>query len=375
MRPAPPAPPYGARVLTPFDDYPIHQTSQPIAVAASGDPNHYDRYFFHGALPGGAVVFGAALGVYPNRQVVDAAFSVARPHEQASVFASGLCPLDRAQTSVGPIGIQVVEPMRTLRVVVDAPAHGLAADLTFRARTAPVAEPPFLRRAGTRTVMDYTRLTQWGAWEGWLAVDGERVDCAPTEVLGVRDRSWGVRPVGERASGAPGPDPQFFWLWAPVSFPDVCTHVAVNEDGDGRRWHESAFVVPVGDAEAVAQRGVEHRIGWRPGTRRAAWCELDLVAPDGIVGTVRLEPVADFQMLGLGYFHPEWGHGVWKGEAAVGGGRWALPVTDPLAPSHLHVQALCRATMGERTGVGILEQLVIGPHAPSGFTDLLDGAR
>jgi hypothetical protein len=31
--------------------------------------------------------------------------------------------------------------------------------------------------------------------------------------------------------------------------------------------------------------------------------------------------------------------------------------------------------MGEREGIGVLEQLIVGPHAPSAFTGLLDGAR
>ena len=35
-------------VLTPFDDYPIHQTPLPIAHPATGDPNHYDRFWFNG---------------------------------------------------------------------------------------------------------------------------------------------------------------------------------------------------------------------------------------------------------------------------------------------------------------------------------------
>jgi hypothetical protein len=30
--------------------------------------------------------------------------------------------------------------------------------------------------------------------------------------------------------------------------------------------------------------------------------------------------------------------------------------------------------MGRKEGVGVLEQLVIGTHAPSGFTEFLDGA-
>ena len=42
---------------------------------------------------------------------------------------------------------------------------------------------------------------------------------------------------------------------------------------------------------------------------------------------------------------------------------------------NLHVQQIVRATMGERVGVGVFEQLALGPHDPSGFTELLDGAR
>src|SRR5205823_8798062 len=34
--------------ITPLDDYPLHQTPLPIAQMATGDPNHYDRYWFNG---------------------------------------------------------------------------------------------------------------------------------------------------------------------------------------------------------------------------------------------------------------------------------------------------------------------------------------
>ena len=39
-------------MLTPLDDYPVHQTSRPLAMPASGDPNHYDRFFFNGSDAG-----------------------------------------------------------------------------------------------------------------------------------------------------------------------------------------------------------------------------------------------------------------------------------------------------------------------------------
>jgi hypothetical protein len=361
-------------VLTPFDDYPLHQTSQPLAVPASGDPNHYDRFFFNGYRHDGSLVFGAAMGLYPNRQVIDAAFSVVRGGEQVSVLASGRCPLDRTATAVGPVEVRILQPMAVLQVLVDAPAQGLRADLVFRGRSAPLQEPPFLLHAGTRTVMDVTRLTQFGTWDGWIEIDGAREEVTADSVLGCRDRSWGVRTVGERAGGAPGPAPQYFWLWAPVNFGDLCTHFDVNERSDGSRWHAAGFVVPVGDGDPVAARSVDYRLAWRPGTRRAAWCDIDLVGADGATQTVRLEPTVEFQMLGLGYLHPEWGHGCWQGELAVTAARWSLPVPDTLAPHHLHVQALCRARLGDREGIGVLEQLVIGPHAPSGLSGLLDGA-
>jgi hypothetical protein len=40
----------------------------------------------------------------------------------------------------------------------------------------------------------------------------------------------------------------------------------------------------------------------------------------------------------------------------------------------VHVQQVMRASWGGRTGLGVLEQLVIGPHGPSGFREMFDGA-
>ena len=123
-------------------------------------------------------------------------------------------------------------------------------------------------------------------------------------------------------------------------------------------------------------RTVGYRIGWRPGTRAAATFEVDLTPHAGRPSTIRLEPLFDFHMLGLGYMHPDWGHGVWKDELAVGGERWTLPVSDPVAPHHVHVQTVVRATstgdVGEHEGLGILEQLAIGRHTPSGLEGVFD---
>ena len=92
------------------------------------------------------------------------------------------------------------------------------------------------------------------------------------------------------------------------------------------------------------------------------------------IRTIKLEPVLKFQMKGLGYGHPEWAQGMWKGELAVAGESFDPMTLDPLAPENIHVQQVVRATDGQRTGVGVLEQVCLGPYAPSGFKSLLDGA-
>lgn len=364
-------------MLTSFDDYPIHPSSAPIAFTSSGDPNHYDRYFFNGYRRDASLYFGVAMGLYPNRHIVDASFSVVvGGKRQISLHASARAPIDRARANVaGPIEIRIVEPMMRHRVLVDSAEHGVRADLQFTARSGPVQEPHFFSRNGMKVVFDYTRLTQFGHWSGWIEVEGVRHD-VDADSYGSRDRSWGVRPVGRPGNddGAPFSTGQFYWLWAPVNFEDHATHFDVNEYSDGRRWHEVGFVVPDGDRPAIAATRVDYRLDWRPGTRWAESFVLDMREPDGSTVELEFRPLYEFQMRGIGYFNPEWGHGYWKGELAVGVESWDLPVDEPCAPHNLHIQAVCRVRSGEREGIGILEQLIIGPHAPSGLTGYFDPA-
>jgi len=70
-------------------------------------------------------------------------------------------------------------------------------------------------------VFDDARLTQGGAGEGSVGIDGATEAIAPAEFLGCRDRSWGVRPVGAAPPGPGSFGPQFFWLWAPINFDDI----------------------------------------------------------------------------------------------------------------------------------------------------------
>lgn len=310
-------------MLTPMDDFAIHQTPFPLAHTATGDPNQYDRYFFNGYRRDASIFFGAAMGLYPNRQIIDASFSVVVDGVQHNVYASGRCPLDRSRTSIGPVAIEIIEPLRRNRVLVDAPEHGIVADLVWEARTPAVEEPLQTRHLDNLLVLQYTRLAQWGTWSGTIDVHGTRHDIDSDSTLGTKDKSWGIRPVGAATPGAPNAgwfgSGGLFWLWAPVHWDDECTHLAIFEHPDGRRWFESAVRVPLladgdpvwgAESKITPVRGVDHVIEWKPGTRRAAAARFTYVHHGGREPEVlTFEPLLDFQMRGIGYTHPEWGTG------------------------------------------------------------------
>jgi len=108
--------------LSKGDDYPIHQTPEPVAYAGT-DRNFYDRYFFNGYAPAGESksFFAVAFGVYPHLNIADAAFVVVRNGVETALHASRCLNMERMDIVVGPIRIDVVEPLKILRVHVDAP--------------------------------------------------------------------------------------------------------------------------------------------------------------------------------------------------------------------------------------------------------------
>lgn len=367
-------------MLTRFDDYPLHPTPEPIAHPASNDRNVYDRYWFNGFSADGSLYFGVALGLYPNRRIMDCAFSLVRGGEQWSFHGSRRAPTERDELQVGPFRIEILEPLRRLRITLSDNDSGLSADLTFEGVTVPLEEDRQRLMRHDRAFMDVTRFTQFGRWSGWLAQGSERIEIRPQDILGIRDRSWGIRPVGEpEAGGAPlAGAPQLYFLWAPLHWNDGASHVCIFEDETGRHLHaEGKQVGILGSPQAdTIQRmvRVDHHITYQAGSRRMQSGELRIRTPQGESRVIHLEPLLRFQMKGLGYRHPQWSHGLWKGELALGADHWRLDALPMLDIHHVHIQQLVRATDGDRVGYGIVEQLCIGPHAPSGFRALLDGA-
>ena len=92
--------------------------------------------------------------------------------------------------------------MRTSQLTIDAPEHGLQAEITFDARTAAYEEPRQTRYNDVRLQFDVTRATQFGDWSGSIRTGEDTLTLDDHTVWGCKDRSWGVRPVGAPARSA-----------------------------------------------------------------------------------------------------------------------------------------------------------------------------
>lgn len=357
-------------MLTKGDDYPIHQTPEPIAYAGS-DRNFYDRYFFNAYAPDGGAFLAVAYGVYPALNVADAHIAIVKDGKEYCLHASRVLGMERMDLSVGPIAIDILEPLQKLKVTVTK-AEGIAGEITFEGRAFPIEEPRFVKRNGPRLFMDYTRLTQNVRVSGWVEVDGQRIEL--NGWVGTRDRSWGIRPVG-----APDPQPTpggglagFFWQWTPLNFQDRSVYFHINADPDGKPWNTRAVILedgagPEGGYHTEAATMATDLI---PGTRYARGGVLTIPMDQG-AATVTIQPLNTFLMRGIGY-GGDWRHGGLKGELAVGREDLDTVNFDPSDMGNLHIQAISKATLSvpgqpDQHGVGVFEQLILGPYRPLGF--------
>lgn len=372
-------------MLSKLDDYPVHQNPLPLIHPSSSNRNVYDRYWFNGYQDDGEFYFGIGAALYPNLGIMDCGFSIVRDGEQHSFHASRRAPVEPTDLQVGPFQIDIIEPMKSLRIVIDDNDTGISGELLWIPRTASIQEGRQTTGNG-KNLMDATRFNQFGFWQGEIRYDGKSVTIDPARVYGTKDRSWGIRPVGDPdPGGAPPLQPAAInFLWAPLHWKDRCTHMGSFENQYGEMWHWDGMICPtyaspddlpgVEDPDVSILSSIEYHLDFVSGTRRASGAELALTERDGSRHEITLEPLLCFRMKGIGYSHPEWGHGRWKGELAIGGESWKNADVDNLDLPNQHIQQVVRARSGDEEGIGVLEQIHLGPHPRYGFKEFLDPA-
>src|SRR5947209_9126520 len=109
----------------PLDEYPIHQTPLSMQYVATSDRNFYDRCYLNAHDRTGERFLITSLGVYPNLGVIDAYATVRDGDTQYAVHFSDALDDHRLEQSVGPYRIEVLEPLKQLRVICDGDDYGI----------------------------------------------------------------------------------------------------------------------------------------------------------------------------------------------------------------------------------------------------------
>ena len=144
-------------------------------------------------------------------------------------------------------------------------------DVAWEGHTPAVAEPRQYLRSKGRVVFDTQRLAQTGTWSGTLTVGETELDVDPEHCWGSRDRSWGVRPVGEPESDGIRKGKLVLdgmWNYFPMQFEDHAILYICHERDDGSRplvQAERVWSDPTRPVEDLGRPEHEHRL--RPGSR------------------------------------------------------------------------------------------------------------
>ena len=266
--------------LTKGDDFPIHQTSEPIAYAGT-DRNFYDRYFFNGYAAEGerffaAGVRGLSASQHRRRRAsawcgdgVQTNLHASRWLEHGAHGSGGRADLHRGASS----------RCRSLKLIVERAGAGHPRRDRVRGPRLPdrgaAVHPP---QRPAHLIMDYTRLTQNGRYSGWIEVDGKRdsVDGLRRHARPVMGRAAGRR--ARRPGGRAARAAAVLLDLGAEQFPGGSFFFHSNDDAGGAPWNRRGGV---GARGADARRQVRDRdCGDRPSTgrrgtrhaKRGRWC-------------------------------------------------------------------------------------------------------
>jgi hypothetical protein len=141
--------------LTPADEYFTHQTSLPHAMVATSDPSWRERYWISVQdVAGGDTVLTIGLGKYPNTDVMEAFVALSHAGTQRNLRLSRTLLPRSTEMAAGPLRVEVVEPLRHLRLICEQNETGVEFDIDWHARTEPLLEGRFFQISRGRVSYD-----------------------------------------------------------------------------------------------------------------------------------------------------------------------------------------------------------------------------
>ena len=269
-------------MLTPYDEFPVHQSSRPFSELPVTDLSWDDGYFF-GVYSADAETFlFTGLRLSPNSDVVGAYAGVNVAGRQRTLRLSRILRPDY-DMAVGPLRYEVVEPLRHVRLLLDDNDSGLRFAIDWMALAEPYLEAHHLATSRGRRTTDQTRYVQCGAPSGWIELDGCRQEVG-AGWFASRDHSWGLytprKPLADPSDYLPPPEAggrqRALRFWMPFQTDTHVGFLHFHEDRHGGgQGLDDVFGTPfegwvdAGD-ERIALADVDHNLSFMAGTRALA---------------------------------------------------------------------------------------------------------
>ena len=283
--------------LTPADELFVHQIPEPLPNVAVHHKHWRESYFFvlHPPSGDGDVVI-LTMAHFPGRQELDA-MQLGRVQGEF-IYARHSRPYgdDPHTPVVGPVVIDIVEPLKTVRLRVDEGAEvPVALDLTFEARSAAYGLRRGTMKRRDEIIWDQSHMIQAGIFNGTYTGGGRSYTVR--DWLGERDHSWGIRDYARCP----------FWMWLAIQLPDGMLGVWHWEYANGARVFTDGCFAPADRGEPIPAVDFRHDLHWTDADGKLVSYGRDGVDVHGLAGG------AEFTLSG--------GRKV----AVEGEGTWAIP--------------------------------------------------
>lgn len=309
-------------MLTPYDEFPVHQAPVPFSVIPITDYTFDDGYYFGVFNAEQEIFLFQGLRVNPNNDMVGGYAGIMIGGRQYTArFKRPWRP--QFDTRIGPYRIHIVEPFEEIRLTLDRNDTALRFDLRWLATAPPFEEAHHTATSRDRRTTDQTRYTQSGTAEGWIELDGRRIEVTRDGWWASRDHSWGIyqqrppmMPPAKfvRPKEAPATR-RALRFWVVFSSPHVSGFWGLHEGENGERIElNDVFGTPFEGAlhrgrqgEPVHLAAAEHQVEFVPGTLRLKRATVTLTDVHGGVWTQLIEDVGT----------PWWPHTI-----GYGAGSW-----------------------------------------------------
>ena len=193
-------------MLIGLDEHPLHQITQSFAGVAGSDSQWNDGHYVCLCDVNGNVCLTSNVRLYQNNDVLDGFVCIRHQGRQHNIRLSRRLRPDMDSYGVGPLRIEIVEPMRALRLVLDDNQFDISCDVLCTSTVLPYEDPVEITRVDGRLLSERATYELVGVCDGWVEVSGSCYDLTSSSSSFFRNHSWGNQAGrGGPRHGAPRP--------------------------------------------------------------------------------------------------------------------------------------------------------------------------